>query len=403
MRLLTRNFLRDKFREYYLYASLDLPPGFNSREWGFLLFDDSGMHRHKSYLSRGEIIDYIRGIIPAHVYHSAAYYQRPAAPTMKDKEWQGADLIFDLDADHLRKAPKSYPEMLKLVKKETLKLIDFLFEDFGFTGKNISIVFSGGRGYHIHIRDPTILKLGSDERREIVDYLTASGLDIDSLFSYKLVGGDAGVKKAKVRLGPRDEAGGWAGRLNSKIVSLAKEIRERPKDEAIRILGSVEGIGPFYAENFYFYVKDEHNFDQIKQGNLDGLKMGHKIWPNLIDFFIKKESLDLPQVSILADRDEPDQPVTGDVRRLIRCATSLHGGSGFRVTPLDLESLHDFDPLWDAVVFGDNPIPLEITKPFSTEIKGESYKLQEGRTELPAYAAIFLMARGVAELDRTKN
>jgi len=73
-------------------------------------------------------------------------------------------------------------EMLKLVKKETLKLIDFLFEDFGFTGKNISIVFSGGRGYHIHIRDPTILKLGSDERREIVDYLTASGLDIDSLF-----------------------------------------------------------------------------------------------------------------------------------------------------------------------------------------------------------------------------
>jgi len=403
MRVLTRNFLREKFREYYLSTSLELPPGLNSREWGFFFFDDLGMHRHKSYLTREEVIDYIRGVTPAHIYHSAAYYQRPAAPTMKEKNWQGADLIFDLDADHLRKAPKTYPEMLKLVKEEALKLINFLSEDFGFTEKNISIVFSGGRGYHIHIRDPTILTLGSDERREIVNYLTASGLDFDSLFSYKLAGGDAGVKTAKVRLGPRDGSGGWAGRLNRKIVSLAEEIRKRPKDEAIRILDSAEGIGPKYAENFYFYVKDEHNFDQIKQGNLDGLKMGHKIWPNLIGSFIKEESVDLPYVSLQADHDEPDQPVTADVRRLIRCATSLHGGSGFRVTPLDRESLEDFDPLWDAVVFGENPIPLEITQPFSTEIKGESYKLQEGRTELPACAAIFLMARGVAELDRTQN
>jgi DNA primase small subunit len=38
---------------------------------------------------------------------------------MKEKFWKGADLIFDLDADHLRKAPKSYSEMLELVKKET--------------------------------------------------------------------------------------------------------------------------------------------------------------------------------------------------------------------------------------------------------------------------------------------
>ncbi|MCJ7445325.1 MAG: hypothetical protein MUO26_12520 [Methanotrichaceae archaeon] len=132
MRAFTRNFLRDKFREYYLSASLELPPGFESREWGFIQFDDLGMHRHKSYLNRGEIVDYILGMIPAHVYHSAAYYQRPAARTMNEKEWQGADLIFDLDADHLRKASKSYPEMLELVKKETLKLINFLLADFGF-------------------------------------------------------------------------------------------------------------------------------------------------------------------------------------------------------------------------------------------------------------------------------
>jgi len=75
-----------------------VPPDLEAREWGFLSFDDSGMRRHKSFSSRGELSDYVRSIVPRHVYHSAAYYQRPGAPTMKEKLWTGADLIFDLDA-----------------------------------------------------------------------------------------------------------------------------------------------------------------------------------------------------------------------------------------------------------------------------------------------------------------
>src|SRR5512136_760299 len=146
------------------------------------------MRRHKSYVSREELVDYIRSMVPAHLYHSAAYYQRPGAPTMREKSWQSADLIFDLDADHLRKAPKSYKEMLDLVKKETLKLLDFLMGDFGLSEKNISVVFSGGRGYHIHARDPQVLELGSDERREIVDYLTGTGLEIERFINEVYIG-----------------------------------------------------------------------------------------------------------------------------------------------------------------------------------------------------------------------
>jgi len=42
------------------------------------------------------------------------------------------------------------------------------------------------------------------------------------------------------------------------------------------------------------------------------------------------------------------------IKRLIRTPGSLHGGSGMRVVPLDLHDLEDFDPLVDAVVFGDS-------------------------------------------------
>ena len=133
MNALTQNLLVSRFRSYYLESSLEPPPGLDSREWGFLFFDDSGMRRHKSFFSRGELVDYVRAMVPRHVYHSAAYYQRPGAPTMKEKIWNGADLIFDLDADHLRNAPRSYAEMLAMVKKETEKLLTFLLSDFGFS------------------------------------------------------------------------------------------------------------------------------------------------------------------------------------------------------------------------------------------------------------------------------
>jgi len=392
MKILTRNFLISKFREYYLSASLDLPPGFESREWGFILFDDVGMRRHKSYLNRGEITDYVRSMVPAHLYHSAAYYNRPAAPTMKEKDWQGADLIFDLDADHLRKAPRSYREMLDLVKNETLKLLTYLTADLGFSENNVGIVFSGGRGYHIHVRDRRILGLGSDERREIVDYLTGSGLDFDKFFKKVVVTGDLGVGKVLALRCPKEGAAGWAGRLNKAILQFLEDICHMDEEHAIERLMEIKGIKKVRAAKLYEYFTAEQTPGDIRAGNLDAFYGSSSLWkmamPYIKELFV--EGL-----------GETDEPVTADIRRLIRCPGSLHGGSGFRVTPLNLKSLESFEPLMDAVVFGDETVPVEITRPFSTEIRGESYKLDVGRTEMPACAAVFLMARGVAELGQS--
>jgi DNA primase small subunit len=395
---LTRNFLRLKFREYYLQEPLEFPPGLESREWGFILFDDVGMRRHKSYVSRTELVDYIRSMVPAHLYHSAAYYQRPGAPTMKEKGWQGADLIFDLDADHLRKAPKSYREMLDLVKKETLKLLSFLMADFGISEKNMSIVFSGGRGYHIHVRDPKILTLGSDERREIVDYLTGTGLEIERYINEVYIGESSrrGERTAKLRAPPEDSPG-WGRRINRSIISFVSFICSLDEDQAVAVLSSAKGIGPKKASSFYRGLMEGDSLEEIRQGNLDLFRGSSHIWKKLLAEYLHGEGVNIGW-SLDDLRGETDEPVTADIRRLIRCPTSLHGGSGFRVTPLSITSLEEFEPLWDAVVFGDEPVQIDMQKPFSTEIRGQGFNLEEGPSELPAYAAIFLMARGVAEL-----
>ena len=317
MNTLTRNYLRSKFREYYLQAALDTPPGLESREWGFILFDEIGMRRHKSYLGRGELVDYIRSMVPAHLYHSAAYYERPGAPTMKEKGWQGADLIFDLDADHLRKAPKSYSEMLDLVKKETLKLLNFLMTDFGFSEKNLSVVFSGGRGYHIHVRDPKVLALGSDERREIVDYLTGRGLDVERFINEAYIGGECRGGTASKLRAPADGAPGWGCRINRSIISFVIKTRNLNEDEAVKVLSLTKGIGPKKAVAFYKGLVERDALDKVRQGNLDLFRGSSQIWKKLLAEFLEGEGVKVGW-SLDDERGGTDEPVTADIRRLIR-------------------------------------------------------------------------------------
>ena len=402
MRARTKEFLISRFREYYISNSLEVPPSLDSREWGFIFFDEEkGMHRHKSYLRRNELLDYVRSIVPAHIYHSAAYYQKPSAPTMKEKIWKGADLIFDLDADHIRKAPNSYGEMLALVKKETFRLLTFLTDDFGFDERSMNVVFSGGRGYHIHVRHPIVLSLKNDERREIVDYLTGRGLDIKSFIFEVPVTGDYGSKKrARSYRVLAQGSAGWGGRINRSLVSFITNLRDLDEEEAIRGLCKIKGIKKNWATNFYEIIISKNIIEEIRQGRLDLFKGSPNIWGNLLKDYLEGEGVGGLAVGLDEEWGETDEPVTTDTKRLIRCPGSLHGGSGFRVTPLSIQNLEDFDPLWDAVVFGGDPVPVEIITPFNIEIRGQNNRLDIGHTELPLHTAVFLMARGAAELGK---
>jgi len=208
------------------------------------------MRRHKAFSRESEAFEYLRSMVPAHVYHSAAYYQFPGAATMKEKQWQGADLIFDLDADHLPPdvRGKSYREMLDAVKKETNKLLDFLLEDFGFSEDNVSIVFSGGRGYHIHVRDPRVLSLESPERREIVDYLSGTGLESQYIFEPEkyLVHDQGKYKKKEMESSKRiisfdkvPEGFGWGKRISQYLIHFLKDISLKDDTEAINEIANL--------------------------------------------------------------------------------------------------------------------------------------------------------------------
>ncbi|MDD5501985.1 MAG: DNA primase catalytic subunit PriS, partial [Candidatus Thermoplasmatota archaeon] len=373
-------FLSRKFYEYYRSAKITLPERFPRREWAYIPFGGT-MARHIGLFSSEQVHEFLARKVPQHAYHSAAYYQKPDAPTMAEKQWMGADLIFDLDSDHIPGAEKmSYEEQLDKVKEEFIKLVDeFLLGDFGFDPKHVRVNFSGGRGYHAHISDPRLLSLSSEERREIVDYITGVGLDIDNYVKEETVGTRGTgrfINPVKSLRMPKPDEPGWRGRISRSIIHIAEELVNSEKQAAIKRL-TESGITKKTAEKILLELTPER-IERIKEGNLDQTRA-------LKGFFTKEA---LVNNIVALSKGETDEPVTSDVKRLIRLSDSLHGKTGLRVTLIPLDELKRFDALHDTVAFSANPVKIKVKKPMKVKLGGEQFSLKEGETEVPEFAAV---------------
>jgi len=371
----TTEFLRQRFTEYYRKTVLVSPSSIEQREWGFVLFNPGStemrMRRHLGFSGSGELIEYIRNLIPQHAYYSTAYYEKPDAGTMADKGWCGADLIFDLDADHIVRG--AYDVMLARVKEETEKLLDMLTVEFGMDRKAIELVFSGGRGYHVHVKDIAFRGWGSAERRELIDYVCAIGID-----------------PAAMLAGKPNAAPGWPKRYREALLEYLGWLGTLQEPEAIAHLTAIEGIGNDSAATLL--KKREEIITEI------GRHPSSMILKNRALGIIVAQQEGEFKKRLLSRAALADEPVTTDTKRLIRMPTSLHGGSGMRVQPLELRELHDFDPLVDAVIFGTRDVKVDQKFPLKMPMLGSTYELPKGITTVPEAVAVFLCCRGMAEI-----
>ncbi|PSP26752.1 DNA primase catalytic subunit PriS [Halobacteriales archaeon QH_2_65_14] len=386
----TLAYLRGRFGDYYRQTGIDSPPDAHAREWGYVPWTEGPGEtyvRHNSLLDLGDLGDFLVRERPKHVYFSAGRYENPSETTMDGKGWLSSDLIFDLDADHLpgTSPDDSYAEMLAACKDALRRLLDFLREDFAF--EDLTIVFSGSRGYHVHVRDDNVQHLDRDARREIVDYVRGIGLGFDALVEEETVGGTVGRESpANNRYLPTD--GGWGERIHGELLSLMAEVREMDEAEAVERLQTYEGVGEKKARTAYKFT--QNRFVEIERGNLSA----HNVFENLAGQFVPR---------VVADQNAPiDEPVSTDTNRLIRLPGSLHGGSGLAVRPIPAAELDGFDPLVDAIpeTFRGHDITVEVTDGGTVELDADSFTLQEAVHTVPEYLGVFLMARGRAEKAR---
>ncbi len=404
---------RQQFGTYYSRAHVPVPQRLSRREFAMFPFStETLMRRHTTLRTSGEFSEYLRNFVPRHAYYSSAYYHEPQAPTMAAKGWMGADLIFDLDSDHLRGAPGlGYADQLALVKSQLMRLLDdFLARDFGIEPPSLSISFSGGRGYHVHIHDGGFAALSSPDRRELVDYIMGVGSEPErAIRSVREHGdeageadGEAGIsagrgsKRPTRTLAPEDSPG-WIGRSSRALVSTLRRWIEIGPDRTRAELVSY-GLSRKQAAAYSRRLIEQDEAAKIlRSRKADG-----------------SYSIDVKQFDMATDllrriatgaaiqvQGETDAPVTTDVHRLIRLPGSLHGGTGFRVVPLGRDDLKGFDPFRDAIAEEINGPPTRVT--FLEDV---DYPFQAGGVrgragasdELPTPVALFLVLRQEAEL-----
>ena len=316
---------------------------------------------------------------------------------MDEKDWMGAELIFDLDADHLDGAKEmTYSEMLVQIRSEMMHLVDsFLLDDLGFTEDQVHITFSGGRGYHAHVRTPDIMTLGTHERRELVDYITGSGLNIDWVFPYNRVptsqvvtGGGVRTNVAKDRLIPPADSGGWKKRMRNGLMDVVNDLCDVDPKVFKKDYPSIKG------SKTDTLVKAQEELRKTR-GILFEKNTMAILSPSTQNILVKIMKEDM------AHRlsGEVDEPVTADIKRLIRLPGSVHGKSGLRVTPISRQELTDFDPLQMAVPdeYSDEEVKITMRKPSKLDMKGQHFDL-DGETMVPEWAAVFLIGRKMADI-----
>ena len=394
------------FAKHYREAQLFMPERFAKREFGFMFFDRSFVIRHTGFQSRASLKKYLVENTPSHVYYSSAYYEKPSAPTMAEKKWLGADLIFDLDADHIKgSANLPFPDMLSAVKREVIRLLDdFILADFGFSPKEVRVVFSGGRGYHIHISHPSVLQLRSHERREIVDYITGTGLDIDWVFPKELFEvskvGDRLHTRSKRRMAKLTD-GGWLARTRRGIDDLFQKLEGMQQEERVNYLWrlcSESGIP--YSRKSIEGLDSELFVPHGGRRGIDRMRQDDNFEVFSSDRYLNQFLEIIKRITAVEIAGETDEPVTSDVKRLIRLPSSIHGKTGFEVVSMQRDDLDDFDPFVDAVpeAFSDDEVNIHCKEESKLELKGKSYVLKEGDNSVPEYLAVHAICRRLASI-----
>jgi DNA primase small subunit len=396
--------VQQAFREYYM-KSLSLNEKIAmiaEREFGFASFE-GWMLRHKSFETKDELASFLADLVPRDAYYSCAYYEDPKAE-MEKKGWLGSDLVFDIDADHIPTScdklhdkwtcgkcgfsgrgvvPENCPVCsgekfdestwpceicLGSAKHETMKLLDILMKDFGFSEKELRVFFSGNRGYHVHVEGRDVIDLDGAARKEIVDYVCGLGL-YNPLHRADEKGFDM--------LSVNDPS--WRGRIAKGIHDFVLKAEENEYGN----IGLKRHVAEIMVKNKAVILR---NLGESKPWTaIKGV--GPETWRRIIEHFIALESASV------------DTVVTTDIHRLIRLGGTLHGKTGLKKMEFPVSAVDGFDPFRSAIAFKEGAVTLFVSDAPRFSLADQTFGPYKNlKVELPMAAAVLLICRKRAEV-----
>jgi len=363
------------------------------------------MVRHRKFDSEDALTAFLAANGPSDVYASAAYYLNPELE-MDKKGWLGADLVFDVDADHVETpckklhdrwkcsdcghvdsgtAPRAcsecgsqrleqYKEIceqcLQAAKSETRKLVDIMIGDFGFTDREMEVHFTGNRGYHTLIVSDRVRSLDQLARKEIVDYVCATGLRPEL---HNLTHGD----KLRWEL-DRSASFGWSRRIARALDHFMSTADQSELSQIGLSKATIREIMEKRGNLATHPEKIDWRFVP---------RIGEKTWERIAQRAARLES------------SQVDTVVTTDIHRLVRLAGSLHGKTALKVQILSIDELEDFDPRSDSIVFQEGEVTLHVEQVERFRLGKRDYgPFRDETVVLPDATAMYLLCQGRAHI-----
>ncbi len=341
-------FIEGFFRSYYKKKrkTITHPESIENREFGFTFYAKEGMYRHIAFSSLGELRTFLVNQAPVSAHYSTAFYRFPDRRDMDQKGWRGAELVFDIDADHLdiKLSNEAFTwrclecgevgagtkekcvscgslklkeilwpnsDVVAAARREVKKLVDdFLVEDLGVKEETLLVAFSGHRGFHIHVMREDLNRLDSEERREIVDYIKGIGWSLNAWFR---------VERGRI-YGPSIFDPGWGGRVASGFLTL---------------LNRNDGSLP-------------EELAKKKRMMRVRLSIQPALWSDSEIRISRRKLLQILNKVVEEKKCRVDEAVTVDVRRLMRIPNTLHGKTGLKAAVVPLDTIDDFNPFEQA-------------------------------------------------------
>jgi len=286
------------------------------------------------------------------IFASVSKYQDPQIPAPSKRGLMSSDLIIDVDM----KAEGSRLDWMHEVCSATASVLSVLKNTFGISEDDMTLEFSGNKGFHITITDQRYTTMSRDHRSAIIEYIRGDNLSRDVVSYY---------------------GGGWGESFKSHLRSIAKI---SDKKDRLKILSAM-GLPSTTCKKVSALLKDPTVSQVLSEGRYDYID--DKIASSLRNTHYKAA---VEEFSVV------DAKVGKNIYAILRIPGTIHASSGLVSTLLEFEDLNDPDVIFDKIkeAGGLDPVEITLTKP-AVEDLDRVHEWPVGTHTVPRWLALHLL------------
>ncbi len=401
MSISPKDYLQSRIRDYYKMHVLDIP-GIEYREFGYGEYGKKISSRHLAFQNNLEFNNFLTSNAPFYVSYSSAYYKKPSARPMENKELLGADMVFEFDSDDIptdcKKIHDSWvcpkcnnsgkgrvlvcPECkaktdisewicdlcLEQTKRQTKKLYQILTTELRFDYNDLNLMYSGHKGFHIKIKGDKIYSQKQNQRVEIMNYISEDGINFKAL-------GFMQDNKGSIKYLGKDFGKGF------KYLNLAAKLVKSYDVEKLK------GLFDISTKSFNKLIENRESIsNNILKGEFPKIKADSvSLWYNFLDNIKELQNMYI------------DKQTTIDLHKILRCEDTIHGGSMLVSKKLKFEDIDKFNPFSDAFSFNGDYLKIHLKKVPKLLLGGRTIGPYENQiVELPVEYSLYFLAKGAS-------